>query len=136
LRFDSIFSQRWFRIILSYFFVLKLSHCNFYHLTNKLKFWFYFTQQWRGIKTSTILDIIILSSNQLRWWDYFGCAPHLISCWWWFQCQYMCMTNFWPTLKLFVHILSKLNHFSFEYDSLSILFWMCTSHVLSLSFRV
>jgi hypothetical protein len=33
-RFDSIFAQRWFRIILSHFFVLKLSHCNFYHLTN------------------------------------------------------------------------------------------------------
>jgi hypothetical protein len=107
---NSIFAQRWFRIILS-FLVHFLSHCSFYHLTNvddkftvikyhveiswtMLKFWFYFTQQWCGVKTSpVILDIIILSSNQCWWWDYCGRAPHIISCWW-FQCQNMCVINF------------------------------------------
>jgi hypothetical protein len=111
LRINSIFAQRWFRIILSFLFHL-LSHCNFYHLTNiddkftvikyhdkiswtMLKFWFYFIQRWCGVKKfPMILDIIILSSNQCWWWDYCGRAPHIISCWWWFQCQNICMINF------------------------------------------
>jgi hypothetical protein len=32
--FDSIFAQQWLRIILSHVLVPKLSHRNFYHLTN------------------------------------------------------------------------------------------------------
>jgi hypothetical protein len=79
--------------------VLLLSHCNLYHLINvdgKITVIKYydeiswsvdsnFTQRWCGIKTSPMfLDIIILSTDQHWWWDYCGCASHIISCWWWF----------------------------------------------------